>query len=391
MLAGINKMKDKLTETKHTIKKKEPKPIKPIYRSNEVAIPDGFLKVDPADAQPITHTPIDFENSVLPEYKGCYAVVLDNVMSPSECAQLLQLAESSVMDEDKEEDGSSWRAALVNIGGGYEVEIPDYRKSDRIIWDNQEIVDRLWTRLAAVPEIQKELSTLPGVAVHASGRTVKYDFYRVNKRLRFLKYTPGQFFKPHCDGPYGERAPEGYQVQTYMTVHLYLNDSQQVVGPSVDLVGGATSFLSRDDSRKIDVDPKAGRVLIFQHARLRHSGDDVKAGTKYTVRTDIICKINFKRHFYPLSNYSICISIDLYQYILQRLQNLTIRFMIHLTPAPNLTFLTRQSSKSSYLPAISGNPAPSALHESPLRLPTRCTLSTNTLTFQYNSQLKYSF
>jgi hypothetical protein len=290
MLAGIIKMKDKLTKTKPnpTIKKVAPQPIKTIYRSNEVVIPDEFLKTDAADAQPITHTPIDFKNSVLPEYKGCYAVVLDHVLSPSECAQLLQLAEASVMDEDKQEDGSSWRAALVNIGGGFEVEIPHYRKSERIIWDNQEIVDRLWARLVTVPEIQEELSTLRGFAVRASMQTVTHDFYRVNKRLRFLKYTPGQFFKPHCDGAYGETTPEGYEVQTYMTVHLYLNDSQQVIGPSADLVGGATSFLSYDESRKIDVDPKAGRVLIFQHSRLRHSGDDVKAGTKYTVRTDIM-------------------------------------------------------------------------------------------------------
>lgn len=284
-------MKDKLIGANQPVEKKQPQaPVKPIYRSNNIPIPDDFLRSHAADAQPITYSPIDFGNTVLPEYSGCYAVILDHVLSPSECAQLLQLAEDSVMDEDKE-DGSSWRPALVNVGGGYEVEIPHYRKSDRIIWDNQEIVDRLWARMAALPEIQEKLSTLPGVAAEISVQDSKYEFYRVNKRLRFLKYTPGQFFKPHCDGPYGETTPEGHMVQTQMTVHLYLNDSQQVVGPGVDLVGGATSFLSRDNSRKLDVDPKAGRVLIFQHAGLRHCGDDVKAGTKYTVRTDIMYRM----------------------------------------------------------------------------------------------------
>lgn len=264
-------------------------PVKTVYRSNAVTIPDHFLRCDPADAQPITYEPIDFAASVLPEYAGHYAVVLDHVLSPSECAQLTQLAEDSVMDEDRE-DGSPWRAALVNVGGGYEVEIPDYRKSGRIIWDSQEIVDRLWERMAAVPEIREALSTLPKGAVDASVDHTKYEFYRVNERLRFLKYTPGQFFRPHCDGPYGERTPDGHSVQTYITVHLYLNDSQQVAGPGADLAGGATSFLSRDETRKLDVNPKAGRVLLFQHDRLRHSGDDVTAGTKYTVRTDIMYK-----------------------------------------------------------------------------------------------------
>jgi hypothetical protein len=73
-------------------------------------------------------------------------------------------------------------------------------------------------------------------------------------------------------------------------VHLYLNDSKaEAENPDeVELVGGATSFLSRDEKRKMDVDPKAGRVLIFQHRDLYHSGDDVVQGTKYTMRTDII-------------------------------------------------------------------------------------------------------
>ncbi|KAI1332942.1 oxidoreductase domain-containing protein [Xylariaceae sp. FL0255] len=276
-------------------KKRTMEPQKVIYRSNDVAIPDDYLRADPADAKPITHTAIDFENSVLPEYKGLYAVVLDNVLSPSECAQLIQLAEDSVMDEDKE-DGSSWRPALVNVGAGYEVEIPNYRKSERIIWDHQDIVDRLWARLSAVPDIRDSLTTLPKSANPGSiDENDAQDFYCINKRLRFLKYTSGEFFKPHCDGPYGEENAEGNWVQTYLTVHLYLNDSQQEVGPSSDLVGGATSFLSRDETRKIDVDPKAGRVLIFQHSRLFHSGAEVHAGTKYTVRTDIMYKLRRPR------------------------------------------------------------------------------------------------
>ncbi|KAI1756091.1 hypothetical protein F4782DRAFT_526646 [Xylaria castorea] len=284
-------MKDRVMGNNQPAKKKQRhEPVKTVYRSKDVAIPDDFLKSDPADAHPITHKPIDFKSSVLPEYAGCYAVVLDHVLSPSECTKLLELAEDSVMDEDKE-GRSSWGPALVNIGGGYEVEIPDYRKSERIIWDNQEIVDRLWARMAALPEIRENLSTLPGLAVDASVDRTKYEFYRVNKRLRFLQYTAGQFFKPHCDGPYAETNPEGNMVQTYMTVHLYLNDSQQEVGPGVDLVGGATSFLSRDETRKLDVDPKAGRVLIFQHARLKHSGANVIAGHKFTVRTDIMYKV----------------------------------------------------------------------------------------------------
>lgn len=79
--------------------------------------------------------------------------------------------------------------------------------------------------------------------------------------------------------------------KTHYTAHLYLSDSVAEAGEEAGLVGGATSFLSRDESRKMDVNPKAGRVLIFQHRDLYHSGDDVISGTKYTMRTDILYEL----------------------------------------------------------------------------------------------------
>jgi hypothetical protein len=276
-------------------------PVKTSYESKEVDIPDTYLKTIPEDAQPIIYQKINFLKATpVPEYDGCYAVVLDNVLSASECAQLISLAESSVLDAERDsKSGSSWRPALVNVGQGYEVLVADYRNSDRIIWDNQEIVDRLWSRLVAVPEIAHDLSgfneaDLGGYTGRVKNGTrmkgADWDFWRVNKRLRFLKYGAGQFFRPHCDGPYGEQGPDGEVLRTHFTVHLYLNDSKKEV-PGATLAGGATSFLSGDETRKFDVDPRAGRVLIFQHKKLYHSGDDVTAGIKYTVRTDIMYKL----------------------------------------------------------------------------------------------------
>ena len=43
-----------------------------------------------------------------------------------------------------------------------------------------------------------------------------------------------------------------------------------------------------DMTRRLDVDPKMGRVLIFQHAHLLHSGDEVHKGIKYTMRSDLM-------------------------------------------------------------------------------------------------------
>jgi hypothetical protein len=68
---------------------------------------------------------------------------------------------------------------------------------------------------------------------------------------------------------------------------LYLNDAEGKDGEE-PLEGGATTFYSHDMRRRLDVVPKAGRVLLFQHRDLLHSGDDVISGTKLTMRTDIM-------------------------------------------------------------------------------------------------------
>ncbi|KAI5861176.1 hypothetical protein GGS23DRAFT_577469 [Durotheca rogersii] len=272
-----------------------PLPVRVLYASKDVPILDDFLKAEPPDAEPTTFRQIDFAATPLPEYAGMYAVVLDHVLSASECTALIRLAEASVVDANyNEADGTPWGPALVNIGGGFEIAEPQYRNSDRIIWDQQEVVDRLWARLAAVPQVSDSLlafgqSHLRG-PVGAGGAPVQewWDFHRLNRRMRFLRYGPGQFFRPHCDSAYSERTDDGHAVLTHFTVHLYLNDSRQEVGDASDLVGGATTFFSSDLARRLDVDPKAGRVLIFQHQRLYHAGDDVLAGTKYTMRTDIL-------------------------------------------------------------------------------------------------------
>jgi hypothetical protein len=70
-------------------------------------------------------------------------------------------------------------------------------------------------------------------------------------------------------------------------MHLYLNDETSTETESL-IEGGATRFENLQRGQFLDVMPKAGRVLIFQHRDLLHSGADVIQGTKYTLRTDIM-------------------------------------------------------------------------------------------------------
>ena len=95
----------------------------------------------------------------------------------------------------------------------------------------------------------------------------------MNERLRFLRYDPGERFAPHNDGCYVR--PDKSEL-SFITVQLYLNEGFQ---------GGSTTFLSWNEEDRLEVVPKIGRVLVFEH-RILHEGSPLVKGRKYAVRTD---------------------------------------------------------------------------------------------------------
>lgn len=320
----------------------EGEPVLVEYKSKDVPLPPDFLSptAPPApDAIPITYEPIDWSITCLPNNDGLYAVVLDNVLSPSECATLVQLAESSVesvrLGENEPLKNATWMPAMVTAGQGQEVLDSGYRNSDRIVWDCQEMVDRLLARClqGEIGEVLLEkLAVLHndcnvtgyGRSKNRKAQDVTWKMAGLSKRMRFLRYGEGQFFAreypffdlfdflllhfvditvkvtsanpklpiiAHCDGNYSYTDDNGTVFRSFFTFHFYLNDSVAAAGEDAQLVGGATSFLSGDAFRKIDVECKTGRVLIFQQRNLYHAGADVVEGTKYTVRTELVYEL----------------------------------------------------------------------------------------------------
>ena len=131
--------------------------------------------------------------------------------------------------------------------------------------------------------MEKKLLHAPWVINNSKRRAAQDEEQAItalglNERMRFLKYTPGNFFGPHRDLRYtrgpdaGERAGE----TSHVTVQLYLNDKFK---------GGTTRFLC--GKRHYDVKPRLGSALIFDHDLL-HEGSKVVGGTKYSVRTDVM-------------------------------------------------------------------------------------------------------
>ncbi|KAL6715278.1 hypothetical protein ACLMJK_007542 [Lecanora helva] len=238
-----------------------------------IRLPNNFL----LSSVDIIKNVVDWQKTPLPEYEGRYAVILDNAFTATECKILIKLAELTA--------NGKWEQAMVNVGLGEQELDTDVRDCGRILWDNTDIAERIWNRVrSSVPEIHR-LQGVPYVTGKGPAkRNETWKVSKVNERMRFLKYGPGQYFRPHQDGCYedtetGERS--------YFTLHLYLSE---------DADGGATSFhpwaatWDSDPERDFHVEPRIGRVLIFQQRDMLHSGADVTSGTKYTFRTDVMYK-----------------------------------------------------------------------------------------------------
>lgn len=98
---------------------------------------------------------------------------------------------------------------------------------------------------------------------------------RLNERLRFYAYAPGQSFPPHTDGYHLEPEKPGEPMErSQLTLMLYLND---------DFEGGETSFPNED----VVLTPTRGAALVFPHSRW-HAGLVVSRGRKVVLRTDVM-------------------------------------------------------------------------------------------------------
>lgn len=225
---------------------------------------------------------IDFDETDVDEYSGYFAMVIDDVLAREECAELIALVQPA--------EGAPWPAATVTTYNGDQIHSPETRHCGRIIYNSRTIGDRLLARiLPHLPPGVVMLDNVPDITGQMPIiRNETLGVSRFNEALKFLKYEAGDFFRPHCDAHYTDKdAGE----TSYLTAHFYLNGGGN--GEEDGVEGGATRFgvdFEDPSAGKLDVDPKAGSVLIFQQRDLYHEGADVTRGTKYTMRADIMYK-----------------------------------------------------------------------------------------------------
>lgn len=204
------------------------------------------------------------------------AFQLLNVLSADECDRLLRLGEELGYHPD----------APVSLDR-------EIRHNDNMVWITDEATDDIiWQRTARLVGEQ----AASAIAERPLG---------LNARFRFYRYGAGDFFKFHTDGGWpGSRVIDGRLVAnaypdrfSQMTFLIFLND---------DYVGGATRFRvnaanAEEPARyynrvsEVDVHTPAGGVLCFPHGlhpqHCVHSGETVREGTKYIIRTDILFEL----------------------------------------------------------------------------------------------------
>ncbi|CAG8066030.1 unnamed protein product [Penicillium olsonii] len=296
-------------------------------------IPADFLR---GPAPHATLHKLDFEQTTppIPAFKNHFAAVVEDLLTESECKELLRLGEDSTRTElpDSTLSPPKWERATINAGNNRQIMSVDSRKSGRVIFDSAEVAARLFDRILPFLrecdiEVIKNRPLVTGLGPAKRGEELRVS--RLNERLRFLRYEGGDYFRPHWDGCYV--TPDGNE-KSLFTIHLYLNgegeQDMDELRPHIEraekqnwlfqkngeidlsevgseeagdssaleahdendtLLGGATSFSDGMTSKEaVRIFPKTGSVLIFQQRNLFHCGDDVFRGVKYTVRTDVL-------------------------------------------------------------------------------------------------------
>jgi len=200
----------------------------------------------------LTTPKIEIED-ILPDTKlTCF--VIPSLFSKSECEELLS---PSIKN--------SFQKAISNYP-------TYYRNNERFVIDNNHLASHLFNKVKHY---------LPKIIETKSSIQLENGIWRLkelNKRLRFCKYSAGQYFNRHLDGIHYRKDT----IQSKLTFMIYLNSAK-------DFKGGRTLFFKTKDDDEIWASyvPKQGDLIVFDH-NVWHEGEVLTEGEKFVLRSDIL-------------------------------------------------------------------------------------------------------
>ena len=184
--------------------------------------------------------------------KVCF--VIRQLFTPQECQALLP---ETVKD--------SFQKATINYP-------TSYRNNDRFVMDNEHLAKQLFDKVK--PYLPSTV-TIESDNVAESG---VWNLQEINSRIRYCRYTAGQYFNRHLDGVHYH----SQEVQSKLTFMVYLNGSD-------NFTGGRTLFYHSKDAQEIWAAyiPRQGDLMVFDH-NLWHEGEILQSGEKFILRSDIL-------------------------------------------------------------------------------------------------------
>lgn len=177
------------------------------------------------------------------DFNAPLIIVVPEILTPEECEVWIERIKAERLEP-----------APVITGRGETIR-SQVRNNRRVMLDEPEWAGKLFER----------------VRKRAPGKIHGMQLCGANERLRCYEYQAGQKFAPHTDGAFVRSENE----QSWYTFLVYLNEGFE---------GGETLFLVEPE--KV-IRPETGMGLLFQHPII-HAGCEVKSGTKYVVRTDLM-------------------------------------------------------------------------------------------------------
>lgn len=187
-----------------------------------------------------------------------FAVLLNNALSPEECAGML-----------KRSKGEKFQDIHVGKSKSNEDTLARFNRS---VVDDMELADVLYDRvvnaLEKIPELWERFSEASWTQATSN---VPIKATRLNNKFHFIKYAYGDFTVPLKDGQFtsGEE-------KSFVTMQLYLNDGFK---------GGMTSF--KGSKKHFDVKAKPGSILLFDQ-ELRHEECEVVKGRRHVLRSEVM-------------------------------------------------------------------------------------------------------
>lgn len=184
-------------------------------------------------------------------------IIKPNFLTPTFCQELIDLSEQKGYDE-----------ADISYNSGAKMN-KEYRDNYRCLYRDEYL--RKTLENLAIEIAPKEVTF-----IQEGGILLKKELIGLSGNFRFYKYLPGQKFKKHRDS---NQLEEGGV--SLFTVLFYLNDVEE---------GGDTAVYDPSLEDRILVKAETGKLLIFNHT-IAHTGEEVKSGIKYILRTDLIYKV----------------------------------------------------------------------------------------------------